>query len=78
MMFVMEYKIILLFMLLLVSFAVYGENGLSDEDKNVLLQAHNYYRSLAAESAANMERMVSVLCHNSLIYYWCVSYCGLV
>lgn len=55
----MEYKFVLLSILLLGSFAVYGESGLSEEDKKVLLQAHNYYRSIAAEGAANMERMVS-------------------
>lgn len=53
-------------LLLLGSFTVHGESGLSDEDKNVLLQAHNYYRSLAAEDAANMERMVSMLYHMDL------------
>lgn len=60
---VMEYKFILLSILLLGSFTVYGESDLSEEDKQLLLQAHNYYRSLAAEDAANMERMVSVLYH---------------
>ena len=60
-MFAMEYKFILLPILLLGSFMVHGESDLSEEDKKVLLQAHNYYRSLVAEDAANMERMVSEL-----------------
>lgn len=38
---------------------VYGESMLDEEDKIVVLQAHNYYRSLAAESAADMEKLVS-------------------
>lgn len=57
----MEYWTVLMSLLLLASFTIHGESGLSDEDKKVLLQAHNYYRSLVAEGAANMERMVSVL-----------------
>ena len=64
-MFAMEYKFILMSILLLGSFTVHGESDLqlSEEDKKVLLQAHNYYRSLAAEDVANMERMVSALYH---------------
>lgn len=58
----MDFTSILLFVhvLLLGDFAAHGETDLSDEDKKALLQAHNYYRSLVAEDAANMERMVSV------------------
>ena len=60
----MEYKFVLLSVLLLGSFMVlYGESGLSEQYKEALLQAHNYYRSLAAEDAANMERVVSLLYH---------------
>ena len=38
------------------SFTVNGEIAI--EDKKVLLQAHNYYRSLAPEDASNIERML--------------------
>ena len=55
----MEYKFILF--LLLGSFTVHG---LSEEDKKVLLEAHNYC-SLASADAANMERVVSVLLYSS-------------
>jgi uncharacterized protein (UPF0333 family) len=51
----MEYKFVVLSVLLLGSLTVHGESGLSEEDKKVLLHAHNYSRSLAAEVAANEE-----------------------
>ena len=47
--------------------AVNGESGLDEEDKKVLLQAHNYYRSLAAEHSSNMERMVGHCTQSKLL-----------
>ena len=50
----------LLFVFIVCAIAhVYGESMLDEEDKVVVLQAHNYYRSLAAENAADMEKLVS-------------------
>lgn len=37
---------------------VNGESILDEEDKMILLQAHNYYRSLVAMDAADMQKMV--------------------
>ena len=56
----MDFTSTLLSVLLLGYFVAGGETDLNDDDEQALLQAHNYYRSLAAEEAANMERMVSV------------------
>ena len=44
--------------LLAVSYGVYGQ-GMSEEEKEEILNAHNHYRGLVDPVAANMLKMVS-------------------
>ena len=42
-----------------VSKSSHGQTGLSEVDKQKLLDVHNYFRSVVYPRASNMERMVS-------------------